>query len=83
MQININGRLHTGTETEIVEQMKSFAFGGDDETISQYVDRVARTMLGDPGASFGSTDAEKCNSLLRNMLKKGLATICIKTKDRS
>jgi hypothetical protein len=73
MQLIINERLHAGTPLEIVEQMKSLAFGGDDETVAQYVDRVATTMIGDPNAAAGDTDEVKCETLLRSMIKNGLA----------
>lgn len=78
MRIRIlnDGRVLEGTAQQIVEQMRTLAFGQENRTLSEYVDWVAdqiRRTEEIPLEVEGDTDAAKAASLVKAMLEAGLA----------
>ena len=71
-----DGRVFQGTGLQIVRAMQDVAFGVDAFTVAEYVDWVARNAGSIDGAAFsvsGATDHERAESLVREMLRTGLA----------
>lgn len=68
-------RVFQGTAVQIVQAMKSIAFGVDDFTLSQYIDWVARNAAKFEDVELkitGETDDEKAASLVAEMIRTGL-----------
>ena len=76
IRINADGRVLQGTPKQIVEAMRSIAFGQEDRTLGEYIDwaaEMASSMMGVELTVLGETDEEKAASLVEAMLEAGLA----------
>ena len=74
--IKADGRSYRGTALQIVEQMKDMSFGGDDSSISEYLDRsveMAERMTGAKLSVDGDSDDQRASSFVASMLENGLA----------
>jgi hypothetical protein len=71
-----DGRVLQGTPRQIVEAMRSLAFGHEGRPLGEYIDwaagEAARLMEIDLEVE-GETDDERCASLLEAMEEAGLA----------
>jgi len=74
MRVTVNGRLHVGSPVDVVREMKSYAFGGDEMTIAQFVERSSAIMVDTDIEVTGSDDDELCKSLINAMVDSGTAT---------
>ena len=71
-----DGRVFQGTALQIVRAMQDVAFGVDAFTVTEYVDWVVKNAGGIEGEELeitGATDEEKAESLVRELLRVGLA----------
>lgn len=77
MKIRVqDGRVYQGTARQIVQQMQDISMGAPAMTLGQYVDWVAARAGTFEGVAIepkGTTDDEKCASLLEQMIARGLA----------
>jgi len=72
-----DGRSFQGTALQIVQSMQSIAFVGRDAPLADYIAWVARTAGEFEGVGLdvvGATDEEKAESLVTEMVRKGLAS---------
>jgi hypothetical protein len=71
-----DGHVFSGTPKQILMQMKSLAFGAEDQTLREYIeDNIANIRRGF-GIEFkltGDTDEELASSFLQQMLDGGHA----------
>jgi hypothetical protein len=71
-----DGRVFQGTGLQIVRAMQDVAFGKGDFTVPQYIDWVvtnARDFETVELEVTGTTDEERAESLVHEMLRAGLA----------
>jgi hypothetical protein len=71
-----DGKIFQGTPKQILMQMKSLAFGGEHQTLREYIDgNIAniRRGLGIELEPSGDTDEELAESFLEQMLEGGHA----------
>ena len=71
-----DGRGFEGTPVQIVEAMKSIAFGVESLSLAEYVGWVAQDALSYEGVELvvgGDSDADRCDSLVFGMIARGLA----------
>lgn len=76
IKITSDGRVLQGTAKQIVEAMQYVAFGQQDRTLTEYIDWAAEqaSRMNEVDLRItGSTDEERAESLVRAMLKVGLA----------
>ena len=77
MRIRVNdGREFEGTPLQIVQEMKSIAFGHDSNSLDDYIDWVKRQTEEFMGLELtvqGETTAQKAESLVEEMLRVHLA----------
>jgi len=74
--IRADGRRFSGTPLQIVQQMQSVAFGQDDVTLPEYIERSVRLVDVMEGVSLkvtGESDEQLAASFLDEMVKAGLA----------
>jgi len=74
--IRADGRRFSGTPLQIVQQMQSVAFGQDDVTLPEYIERSVRLVDVMEGVSLkvtGESDEQLSASFLDEMVKAGLA----------
>ncbi len=71
-----DGRVFQGTALQIVKAMQGIAFGVDDFTVPEYIEWVvanARKFEAVELKVEGTTDDEKAQSLVEEMVRAGLA----------
>lgn len=71
-----DGRVFLGTPRQIVQAMQDIAFGVDALTTREYIEWVATSALEFEGVQIslaGETDDELAASLVREMVRAGLA----------
>jgi hypothetical protein len=71
-----DGRVFQGTALQIVRAMQDVAFGVDAFTVPEYIDWVAKNAGDFEGEALdvtGGTDEQKADSLVRELLRVGLA----------
>lgn len=71
-----DGRVLKGSEVEIVEAMKALAFGVERLSLAEYVRWVAENASRFDGVELavtGETSDELASSLVREMVRTGLA----------
>lgn len=71
-----DGRVFSGTAMQIVKAMQDIAFGVEQMTVDQYIDWVvqnAKRFEEVELAVVGDTAEDRANSLVAEMLAKGLA----------
>ena len=71
-----DGRRFQGTPIQIVQAMKSIAFGVERLPLSEYIDWVATQALKFEGVELkvaGDDEAAKADALVKSMLAAGLA----------
>ena len=76
IRVEADGRDLQGTPVQIVEMMRSVAFGQYDRPLGEYVDWAAEQALRMVEVDMtiaGETDEEKCASFVSEMLRTGLA----------
>lgn len=76
IKITSDGRVLDGTPEQIVQQMRSIAFGREDQTLVEYVDWLAENVARLSGVALAITGegaAARSRSLLEQMLIHGLA----------
>ena len=76
IRINADGRVLQGTPKQIVEAMRSIAYGQEDRTLSEYIDWAVEQVQRMEGIDLdvkGTTDKEKAISLVEAMISTGLA----------
>ncbi len=76
IRVEADGRELEGTAVQIVQTMRSLAFTQQDANLSDYVDWAAGEALRMMEVEMnvtGDTEDEKCSSLVREMLRTGLA----------
>lgn len=77
MQIRVkDGREFGGTAMQIVQQMRSIAFGREDQPLGEYVDWVRQQTNEFEGIDLnirGDRDEDKALSLVEELLRTGLA----------
>ena len=73
-----DGRRFEGTPVQIVQAMKSIAFGVDGKSLSEYIDWVAAQALKFESVELdvrGDDEEAKAAALVRAMLEAGLAIV--------
>jgi hypothetical protein len=76
MKIKLDDRLFQGTPVQIVQGMQSIAFFKNDVPLSEYIDWVVentRRCLTLELVVVGETEAERAESLVLEMVRKGVA----------
>ncbi len=71
--IQVDGQVFDGVARDIVNEMKSSAFGAESMTLAEFIADRAANMFDDPSRVTGSTDREMCSSLIAAMLDTGIA----------
>ena len=76
IRINADGRVLQGTPKQIVEAMRSIAFGQENRSLGEYIDWAVAQVQRMEGIDLeveGTTDKEKAISLVEAMISTGLA----------
>lgn len=76
IRIKDEERVMQGTPTQIVQAMRSLAFGREEQPLGEYIAWVAEQMSRMMGVSLdvrGDTDDEKARSLIAELLRTGFA----------
>lgn len=76
IRIKDEERVMQGTATQIVQAMRSLAFGREEQPLGEYITWVAEQLSRMMGVSLevtGNTDDERARSLVDELLRTGFA----------